>query len=569
MKALLKQYLMSLKERDELDVMLPDILSEVGFHVVSRPKRGTKQYGVDVAAIGTWSKTNGKALFLLSIKSGDLKRTDWDVGQQALRPSLNEILDYYIPKHIPKRYQHLPVVVAMCFGGDIHEDIRPTVDSFVDKHTVPQEVEFEEWNGDYLADLIATGLLREKIFPKDVQSNFRKAVAFVDEPQVCLTHFYGVVAELAAQDFETKAARLTAVRQIYLAVWTIFVWCRDAKNLEAAYLCSELAVLWTWHLTRDQFEKQSNFSFQFASAVNKIIQLQIIMGEAYLEEHIYPLTEARDALAASVPSSSPLDINLKLFDAMGRVALHGFWILLTRNRLSDDTTDEVLKQLGAEIERVERTLINMVEYNPVYFTPIKDDHAIEIMLSCLFLAQQGRHDFIHKWVEQVTYATIMAYRRGGNYPCTLREYSDLAEHPQPSDEYRKDVTAGSILYPTLAVWLAIVRHEQALSDLANFSVKNMEHCTFQLWLPDSATEEHLYRNSARHGIGLDGFDLQNGSEKVINLLVKEIEASQSFFDLSSSRAGLWPIIMMACRHYRLPLPPHFWTLGVTQPEEGK
>lgn len=137
----------------------------------------------------------------------------------------------------------------------------------------------------------------------------------------------------------------------------------------------------------------------------------------------------------------------------------------------------------------------MIENNPVYFTPIKDDHAIEIMLSCLFLAQQGRHDFIHKWVEQITYATIMAYRRGGYYPCTLQEYSDLAEHPQPSDEYRKEVTAGSILYPTLAVWLAIVRHEQTLSDIADFSVKDMEHCTFQLWLPDGATEEHLYRNS--------------------------------------------------------------------------
>ena len=568
MKALLKQYLTSLKERDELDVILPDILSEVGFTVISRPKRGTKQYGVDVAAIGTWPKTGGKALFLLSIKSGDLKRTDWDVGQQALRPSLNEILDYYISKHIPKRYQDLPVVIAMCFGGDIHEDIRPTVDSFVDKHTVALQIEFEEWNGDYLADLIATGLLREKIFPREVQSNFRKAVAFVDEPQVCLTHFYGVIAELASQDFKTKAARLTAGRQIYLAAWTIFVWCRDVKNLEAAYLCSELAVLWTWDLTRDQFEKRSKVATELESAVNKIIQLQRSIGGGYLEEHVYPLTEARDALASSVPSSSPLDVNLKLFDAMGRVALHGFWILLTRNRLPEDTADEVLQQFNVEIERVERTLLNMVDNNPVYFTPIKDDHAIEIMLACLFLAQRGSHNFIHKWVEQITYATIMAYRRGGYYPCTLQEYADLAEHPQPSEEYRREVTAGSILFPTLAIWLAIVRHEQALSDLADFSTEDMEHCTFQLWLPDAATEEHLYRNSARHGVGLDGFNLENGSGKVIELIEKEIEASKAFYELSASRADLWPVIMMACRHYRLPLPPHFWTLGPAQLDHG-
>lgn len=74
MKLLLKQYLASLNERDELDVILPDIMSEVGYTVISRPKRGTTQYGVDVAATGPHPETGEKALFLLSIKSGNLTR---------------------------------------------------------------------------------------------------------------------------------------------------------------------------------------------------------------------------------------------------------------------------------------------------------------------------------------------------------------------------------------------------------------------------------------------------------------------------------------------------------------
>ena len=89
MKLVFREYLASLRERRELDVVLPDLLSELGFNVISRPSVGTRQYGVDVAAVGsdTDSATGAseKKLFLFSIKQGDLTRNDWDGTKQALR----------------------------------------------------------------------------------------------------------------------------------------------------------------------------------------------------------------------------------------------------------------------------------------------------------------------------------------------------------------------------------------------------------------------------------------------------------------------------------------------------
>ena len=37
MKLIFVEYLASLRERGELDVIMPDLLSEVGFSVISRP----------------------------------------------------------------------------------------------------------------------------------------------------------------------------------------------------------------------------------------------------------------------------------------------------------------------------------------------------------------------------------------------------------------------------------------------------------------------------------------------------------------------------------------------------
>lgn len=53
MKLIIKEYLSSLKERDELDAVLPDLLSQLGLNVYSRPARGTRQDGVDVGAVGS------------------------------------------------------------------------------------------------------------------------------------------------------------------------------------------------------------------------------------------------------------------------------------------------------------------------------------------------------------------------------------------------------------------------------------------------------------------------------------------------------------------------------------
>ena len=121
MKLIFMEYLASLKERGELDVIMPDLLSELGWTVISRPGFGTKQYGVDVAAVGNDGVE--KKLLLLSIKPGNLARSDWNSRDQSLRQSLDQIQDAYIPNHIPNRYCELPVVIVICIGGEVRENI--------------------------------------------------------------------------------------------------------------------------------------------------------------------------------------------------------------------------------------------------------------------------------------------------------------------------------------------------------------------------------------------------------------------------------------------------------------
>jgi len=131
MKLIIREYLASLRERGELDVILPDLLSQLGLNVYSRPARGTRQYGVDVGAVGSLDG-GAEKVYLFSIKPGDLTRKEWDGDSvQSLRPSLNEILDAYIPNRVPVEHRGKETVICIAIGGDVQEQVRPQMTGFV------------------------------------------------------------------------------------------------------------------------------------------------------------------------------------------------------------------------------------------------------------------------------------------------------------------------------------------------------------------------------------------------------------------------------------------------------
>ena len=285
MKLVVLHYLRSLRERDELDAILPDLLAESGFEVLTRPRRGTRQAGVDVAAVGPNRDSGGdRSLFLFTIKSGDLTREHWDTGQQAVRPSLNEILDDYIPNRIPPHLASLPVVICVCMGGEMREDVRAQWSGFCRKNETVN-IHFAEWNGDRLADLILSGMLRAELIESENRGLFQKALAMLDQPDVAYRYFSHLLNAIFTKP-KDQAECTRQLRKAYLCLWILFVWARDADNLEAAYRASELVLLRSWphcdstHLRKGQTQQERLVHF------DQVVQLHIIIARLLLVDKI-------------------------------------------------------------------------------------------------------------------------------------------------------------------------------------------------------------------------------------------------------------------------------------------
>ena len=572
MKLVIREYLASLKERDELDAVLPDLLTELGFTVYSRPARGTRQYGVDVAAVGP-GQDGVKRVHLFSVKSGDLDRSEWNTASpQSLRPSLDEILDHYIGSRIPPEYAKLPIAICLTFGGAIDEQVRAEVTGYMTRNTTPK-ITFEEWNGDRLAQVILDGILREELLPKPQRSHLRKAAAMVEEPDIALDHFRKLLRALADQPGATPAARLSQARLINTCLWIIFVWAREADNVEAPYRASELALLEVWQLLKADVAKTSKVGEAASFVINELAELHFTIWNALFEDNLLPAAETRHALSTAVESHASLDINLKLFDLIGRLALRGLWLVWQLSPatgpvvLSNDylnTLPPILSDATrATVERIDRLIEKMmaiVSNNRALLSPIGDWQAIDIGLAFTLLAcRPGAQGAIDQWAEELAKHSMFSFMAHGRYPITSRSYWDLVDHPSDrSDDYRKEATEGSILYPLLALWAASRGEQELFDEIAKFKATSLDHCTFQTWLPDEDSEDNLYLDRETHGAALAGIPVSAGTKDTLDFVLSEAKTNRHYDGLSAIKLGQWPIVLTACRAYRLPVPPQVW-----------
>ena len=556
MKLIIRQYIAGLKERGELDAVLPDLLSQMGMVVYSRPARGTRQDGVDVAAVGGLGGGPEK-VYLFSIKPGDLSRKEWDgESVQSLRPSLNEIIDSYIPNRIPPEHKEKDIVICITLGGDVQEQVQLPLVGYI-KQSTTGKISFEEWNGDKLAALIQSNFLREDLVPDTVRFSLRKTLALLNEPDAAYGYFTELVETLDGK-FSKDAERIRAIRQLSICLWILFSWSRELGNLECAYRASELTILHAWNIFRFFEGKSTKASEACRDALISIFHAYQQINTEYLAK-IIPHLQSLHALSAAVQGGSSLDVNLKMFDLLGRIALNGLWNYGAALQCADDDkfrSDQLLAETAGAAACVKMLISN----NPVLYSPIKDDQATDIALAAFLLLIDVNDSMdLGTWLRVMVQRIRFAFATNERYPCTKESYADLLEHPVSKEaKYRESVTNASVLYPFIALIAALLKDDKLFSELASLQSETLTYSNFQLWFPDDATEENFYTNRNLHGISLCDISLQSGPKELLKQLSSECNQSTQFWKLSCVQQGCWQLVLVACRHYRLPIPVHLF-----------
>jgi hypothetical protein len=549
MKLILKEYLASLRERDELDAILPDLLSQMGLNVLIKPSRGVAEYGVDVVAIGAIKKGGEEKVYLFSIKDGDLTRDHWSNGNQALAPSLEDIKYTFIRNRILDQFKNIKIVICICFGGDMHPSMSDRVVSYIDGNTT-EKITYEIWNGDYLASLISDHLLLGNILPwKKKSSLMRKSLILIEEPILSHRHFCELVRLILQDNSDKKIVK--SLIQLNLVLWVLFSWCRDENNLEAAYISAECSLLLAWDSAK-KFPRKTTVK----NAFDSLFKTYNTISDAYLEKSIFPFVDKKHAISQLVSAPCSISINLKLFDILGRLAIKGQWLLHELSERYKQDEDQEYSELEESLKKVKWAVNQLVINNPLLLSPYKDEQAIELAMALHLLYQDSNDDgFAKSWLDALVERVTFSYVANGMYPTNLYSYEQLLDHrnkEKTDSSYKESVTKASILYPVLTVFCELYGREETATRLEDFSKEDLKHCTLQYWYPNEASEEYLLSGTDQHGVATTDFPI-NG-KLALEHVEEECKHSNFFWQLSAVKKGYLPLVLMACRYYRYPVP---------------
>ena len=552
MKLIVRDYLKALREDGELDRLLVDLLSQMGLKIQSSPKKGVAQSGVDLWATGKLPKDNEESVYLVSVKRGNLTRDNWDSGKQAMRPSLNEILDDFIPHHIPKRFAGKRIVVCIAIGGEIASNVQQDVKGFEERaERTHAGLCIREWNGDCIAGWVCQYLLSAKLFCGEKQRLFFRALAMVQEPEASLHAFRQFVSHL----FQEPARRSEWVRNARAGILSLAIlgqYCQDVNNLEASFLGAEYFQLLLWGYVKRAREKKLVDEKEIISLLVSSLHVVRMCQARYLSKFAL-LSDGRYHLSLVVPGHSILNVNLRLFDLLGRAASFGlasmFWV-----RYLEEAGKGGVSRGKMIVETMRQFIREMIKNNPSLQYPIRDDFSIEISLAAQFLAKMGEHKLLHWWLTHMVDNIHLSMKLGRPVMCVFKDYPRLVALSRDPGSFKETALPSSEMIPTIAVISMALGFSDIYEQLRELVRQYLPATDLQLWYPASDAEEHFFTGGTMYGRQLVSLPLDEPT-RFLEIVLHECEESP--FCLSCGAIAPW-LVFSSCRLHRIPVPIHYW-----------
>lgn len=556
MKLILSQYLRTLRERDEFDRLLPDLLLVMGYVPLFKPQVGVRQYGVDLAAIGT-ADDGVQELLLLVIKRGDIDRATWDTGIQAVRPSLNEVLDVYLRTHVQPIHEQLRKKIVLAATGDMKQEVQANWDGYCSENAT--KATFEFWGGDHIASLIEQYMLNENIFGSEARGDLRKSIALAAEIDYDQRDLHRLFRRILALDKEgglfdaTKSSRdlVKALQNVNLTAQIYTRWAEDEKNLKQGLIASERAMLWSWH--RIQLEDSKNRP-RYYEKFSELWRSYTQAAHRYfdkLQHHFY----VRDGLSGYCRENA--EFALVVFEQIGLIATIGLSQILIA------TDQDGLKFNLDNANVIADGLARLIANNPVSGSPRLDGNAIDVTLGLLLLTATDHMDQARDWLEQLVTRADYTFKLKRNFPIDSDSVDDLAEATVFDDEaLRSQLMRTSWFLATLAGWTVILERADLYEVLAKNTKNDYPEVCLQLWHHAKDVPRHLYYWPAQYRCGeaeapiVLPDTIDEYRERMKAVLASARHDIRTFSP--ACLVGMDAIDLVASRHFRTPVAPFFW-----------
>jgi hypothetical protein len=557
MRLVISEYLRTLKERDELDRLLPDLLVEMGYVPVARPQTGNRQFGVDLAVRGINPDTKCAELLLLVIKQGDVGRSEWDSNEQSVRQSLNEIFDTYLKSHLDAQDVGKSLHIAVVTNGELKQTVQGSWTGYVNDHHQRAAIDF--WGLDRLSGLVEKYLLDEHVFRDDDRRDLRRALALAGDAEYDRRDFHRLLLRIFELTCEgghsgpsTSKALLKSLRIANFSARAFASWATTDGDARQGLKAMERALLWSWH--RIQMAEEMTRDKNVAEAFSSLWLGYQYVARRYFEK-LQLHSHVEDGLFGY--ASDGAEFSLVAFEQIGMLASIGLSQILFA---VGDTEVRQLNQSNAGT--VADAVAGMIQNNGICSSPCLDRHSQDIVLALSLMVFVGRKEDACSWLRKLVRNVDYAYKAKRYVPISSDSIDDLADfggwHTGNTEDRLMNM---SWTLAVLAGWSALLGVDDAYSAIQKGLSDEYPDTCAQLWHPDNQIYKFLYFKPAHFDCGASEAPIRLPPSAAdwrehIRVIVKS-EQAQIAESSMAAKAGVPALDIIACRHFGTPISPYF------------
>jgi hypothetical protein len=543
----LSHYLAGLRERNELDALLPELLKEMGHSVLSRPQIGVAQAGVDI--VSTMADENGdEEVFLYVVKFGDVGRGDFYGGAQAIDPSVREACNTFIRNRLPEPLRGLRKRIVLVSNGTLKQEAQ---DGFAAlSHDVAErpQCSLEFWGTDQLTPLIEQHLFDETLLLANGKSDLRAALAGLEESNTAIHRFARFVESCFTETDGESTQSVTTRKHKFLKRcstatmgWAVLlVWGESEGNLKPGCVSGEYLSLRMWaEASRAGFTSDK----AFLERLEATIRLQMRALFDYFAK-IMPQLLNRLAMLSYRPERV-LYAELVL-EELGRLSV----LLLLLQRIPGQ------ENLRSEIHGF---LIRIVNEHPGCLLPVYDGQSIDLSLLLAALMGESDQDNAKRILAETCHRLHRALYANKYLPVDTDLLEDAVALNVTGTANPRDFFETSSLIPALATAAGLLGDEQVLKNLREVIQPLIEGVTLERWFPEVSLE-----TLAATGISIQEAGVSRAISGIRATAEDEVDASLKQCSESTAPSAFnwhgtpWTVLVaLSARLYRHPVPTWF------------
>jgi hypothetical protein len=540
-RLLLRDFIATLRERDELDRIIQQMLPEQGFRILKRPSRGQLEHGVDIAAR---RDVGGRPhLYLIQVKCGDVDRRSWDSGPNSIRPSLNAILDNRLRLKRELLPEAAQIIVLLVHNGTMVDNVASDFEGFTSRPT-KGVARIERWDLERIADELFKHFFRPELLGANDASLLRRTIAFLENPGYDLKHFRKLIVENLAGLTGRWASDRKRLKRLDIASTLIEHYSQgELGNLALSQKAYELHLL---HIFTVMYKKgllkRKNYQGHLGSLLGRYLS-----GSLALLVKINPLLDVPFGLALSglwegfeYPSR-----------CLGLAALASQQYLLAC-ALKDSAEGQ------SAAEGCLGVLIRVIRGNPGIFRPAFDHQITDIAIIVLALIKANRSSDAITLVEQVVGRMAQRFRLKRILPEGSSNIRAVARYHITGTRTEEYVSESSTLIPCAAELAVILGSDETYQFIVNEFGQGKINLQQAYTSKDRLLEFCGVENVSEREVAETSIVLPLSSTEFREQIIERSQFDQSLRLEFETEPLLELVLMVFCRYTGTRLPPVFW-----------